>query len=699
MFAYGAQYYRTPNPPKKEWAKDLRNMKQLGFNTVKFWAMWNYMHFAPGEFDFSHFDRLLELATENGLKVLISLIIENAPYWLVQKYPSARYVANDGLTIDLIARPNTPGGGWPGLCFDNKEIRDEATKFIRALAKRYEDYPSLYGYDVWDEAFFEPPGYFGEQRMFCYCRASIEKFRVWLKGKYQAIENLSENWYRRYTDWEQVVPPRFLGGYPDWMDWLKFRLENHKELMRWRVKSFKEDDRKHKILSHGVVGSVGDLPYGLDDDWSNAEEVEQWGVSTFPYWDYPQLKKKTDPVKHFMGVDVTRSSARGKTIWQVELQGGHVQSGESTAPGGIRRSRIPTLGDYRVWNWTSLMCGCKGLMYWQWRPELLGPESPGFGLCNLNGSPTERTKQAAWFAKFIKDHVELESAKPIKGDLAIAILNESQLFCFIAEGNTDFYAQSLAGIYRALWEINVQVDFVKPDDFGNYKLIYLPFPLMLEKESTDKIKKYVENGGTLISEACPAHFIDHGCCSLRVPGYDLDKLFGAVQEDVQSEEDSPLYWKGLSVPTILHQEKFSVKTGKACGWYSDGSVGIVKNYFGKGRSFIMGTYPGLAYYTKNNTEVASLIRSVLDFAGITQHIRTSDSQIKGRFFKNNKANYIYILNIGKKSKKNVQIVLSNKLGRFTKAIDMVEEDRSYKVKEGHFNISIQGENGTVLKVE
>ncbi|MQY59941.1 MAG: hypothetical protein GH144_10150 [Clostridia bacterium] len=699
MLVYGAQYYRTPNPPQSEWAKDLRNMKQLGFNTVKFWAMWNHMHPAPGEFDFSHFDRLFELAAENELQVVISLIIENAPYWLVQKYPYTRYVAHDGVRIDLIARPNTPGGGWPGLCLDNKEVRDEATKFMRALAKRYEDHPSLYGYDVWDEAFFEPPGYFGKERRYCYCSASVETFRRWLKERYQTIENLSDNWYRRYTDWEQVIPPRFLGGYPDWLDWLKFRLVNHKNLMHWRVASLREGDRKHKMLSHGIAGSLGELPYRLNDDWFNADEVEQWGLSTFPYWSYPQVEKKSDPVKYFMWVDVTRSSARGKTIWQEELQGGHVQSGNAVAPGGIRRSRTPTLGDYRIWNWASLMCGCKGVLYWQWRPELLGPESPGFGLCDLDGSPTKRTKEAAWFAHFAKDNAELEDAKLVKGDLAIAMVNESQLFCFAAEGNTDFYAHSLQGVYRALWEINVQVDFAKPDDFGNYKLLYLPFPLMLEKETADKIKTYVEEGGILVSEACPAHFTDHGYCSFKVPGSGLDKVFGAVQKGVDSEEGLSLYWQGFSVPTILHQEKFSPEAGKPCGFYPDGSIGIVENRFGKGRTLLIGTYPGLTYYRKNTAEAASFIRNVLNFAGITQHICTSNNEVKVRFFKNEKAHYIYLLNIGNKDKENIQIVLSNKLGRFNKAKDMVKKGERYEVKEGIFYISLEREQGTVLKLE
>ena len=34
-FPYGAQYYRTPNPPPSEWAKDFATMEASGFTVVK----------------------------------------------------------------------------------------------------------------------------------------------------------------------------------------------------------------------------------------------------------------------------------------------------------------------------------------------------------------------------------------------------------------------------------------------------------------------------------------------------------------------------------------------------------------------------------------------------------------------------------------------------------------------------------------
>lgn len=58
---YGAQYYRPPFPGRACWRRDLAHMKELGFNCVKHWAVWNWIEREPGCFDFSELDELVAL--------------------------------------------------------------------------------------------------------------------------------------------------------------------------------------------------------------------------------------------------------------------------------------------------------------------------------------------------------------------------------------------------------------------------------------------------------------------------------------------------------------------------------------------------------------------------------------------------------------------------------------------------------------
>jgi beta-galactosidase len=693
MFPYGTQYYRTPNPPQSEWERDFRSMADHGFTIVKIWAMWTWMHVAEDEFDFSHFDRLFELAEANGLKVVVNTILENAPYWMIARHPEAQYLAHDGLRVEPIARPNNPGGAWPGLCLDNVPVRAEAEAFLKAIGARYVDHPALWGYDVWNEVFFEPASHPSmDGRYWCYCEASRARFVEWLKERYGSLEALCEAWRRRYTAWEQVYPPRFWGGYPDWIDWLKCRIAGIKEQMEWRLASLRSVDSQHPMTSHGLASTLTLMPTHLTDDWDIAPLVDQWGLSSFPLW------HRSQPADHFMIIDVARSAAtaHGKRIWQNEIQGG--QSAD-----GLGRSQIPRAHDTRVWNWSAFMSGCKGLMYWCWRPELLGPESPGFGLCKLDGSPSERSQEAATFSRFFNAHPELADADPIPGDIAIVVLPESELFCYVADRSAANYSQAVIGVYRALWERNILVDFVKLDRLSEYPVAYLPFPLMIEREHADALREYVANGGTLVSEACPAHFGDNGYCSFRIPGLGLDEVFGAVEEETDylpNIGDGPaLRWMDSDLPCAVYRERLTATTGTVESTYIDGSVGVIANSFGKGKTRLIGTFPGIGFLHQRSPAAAALITGSLDFAGVRPKVFVSNPEVKVRVHRGPKGDYLYALNVSHESQGAAVVRLADGLGPYRDVEPMAPDGSSIEVAgPNEFALDLPPREGLVVRL-
>ena len=56
------------------------------------------------------------------------------------------------------------------------------------------------------------------------------------------------------------------------------------------------------------------------------------------------------------------------------------------------------------------------------------------------------------------------------------------------QGDTDFYAQSVRGAYQAFFDSNIQPDFVALDNIAEYKIIYLPYPVMLKQETVAKLR-------------------------------------------------------------------------------------------------------------------------------------------------------------------------------------------------------------------
>jgi len=43
-FIYGAQCFRDPTLDKRHWGRDMRHMRDLGMDSIKFWAQWRWMH-------------------------------------------------------------------------------------------------------------------------------------------------------------------------------------------------------------------------------------------------------------------------------------------------------------------------------------------------------------------------------------------------------------------------------------------------------------------------------------------------------------------------------------------------------------------------------------------------------------------------------------------------------------------------------
>ncbi|NIM06107.1 MAG: cellulase family glycosylhydrolase [Armatimonadetes bacterium] len=659
FFPYGAQFFRPPNPPRKDWKRDLQQLVDHNFNIIKIWPMWTWIHTAPDTFDFSEIDEVMDLAHSMGLKVVINTILENSPYWMEEKYPEARYQTADGFAFALQPRSNTAVGGWPGLCLDHPEVRKEGAKFLSQIASRYADHPALFAYDVWNEPHLEPAAMAfkapEERNLYCYCDSTIADFRRWLEKRYGSLEELCKRWVHRYTSWSQVNPPRRRECYQDMIDWRLYMSENLASQMAWRVEQIRKHDDKHLVMTH-VWGPMctNSLAHASIDPWKLAAPVQMFGCSIFPRWWWGQSH---DALRFAFHLDGSMAGSKGKPYWISELQGGCGQG----LFDGIRRPPTPTPEEIWQWNWMGLAHGMKGLMYWQWRSERLGTEAPGFGLLNVAGEPTERAPVAKRVATIIKEHEDLFlKAEPSKKEIAIAQDPHSQILNFAAEGDNRFYFESCSGYYRALWEANIPVDFLHTEleidkgDFADARLLILPLPQAMKQQTAEKLKEFVANGGILWADACPAHYDELGRCSEIVPGWGLDELFGArekgvyVEEehlDMETEVSGLLGWrKPRSVRGHLYAETLEPTDGEVVGRWKGQPVIVCKRH-GKGIAILNGTYFGISLAREFHQPTADMFLDVVRQAGIQSPLVLSASNIKGCVLEEEGYKLVFLFNL------------------------------------------------------
>jgi beta-galactosidase len=665
VFPYGAVYFRKSNPPAEDWARDHQTAAAAGMNIFRHWCMWSAVEVAPGKYDWADYDRMMDLAAQNGIKVIIAELVTSAPEWAFRKYPHARFLASDGTVTHSTISESSATGGFPGLCLDNPDVLALAEKFLVTLIERYRNHPALLGYDLWNENTFTGGS---PQRMNCYCEGTKQKLRDWLRSRYGSLEQLGKVWHRySYETWEDVEPPRSFSGYPESLDWLEFRVDDAYGLQDWRVQIFRKLDPHHRITSHGVAGTLDDLPSGGHNEWRSAEKVDVWGMT------WIAARKGDEPWRQFQALDLVRGGAKGKPFWHAEAEGGPLWMQPQVIGRTRDDGRIPDADDVRLWNLISCAGGAKGLLYCRWRPLLDGPLFGAFGPFAMDGSNTPRSEMASRVARWTNDHPNLWRSQPTKGDVGLVFVPESETFNYVQQGGTAFYAESIRGAYQAFFDSNIQSDFVSIDDIGSYKLVYLPYPVMLTSESVAKLRRYVEQGGTLVSEGLPAYFGDHAHIGTVQPNYGLDEVFGAreiyVEFTPDISNDLTLEVKGNQIHGRYFRQDYELRGGKAAGHYSNGNIAAVAHTFGAGQTLLIGTFPGAGYALHHDPGTKALFASFLEIPGIAPQLKVDDNSVQARLHQGAGGTYLWIIN-PTRSDRAAKVSLGPGMGNFTAVEDL-----------------------------
>jgi beta-galactosidase GanA len=617
---FGAQYYRPPFPTREHWSRDLAAMRKLGFNTVKFWAVWNWIETEPGKFDFSEIRELRAVARREGLKVVVNTIPEGAPAWTIKGNEDAFYRTARGEAITFGGPANLPSAGWPGFCVDKPEAAALVERFVEAVAADCRDDPNVIAIDVWNEPHLEPMFDYRTE-LLCYCDHSRARFREWLQAKYGDLDKLNNTWFRRHASWDEIEPPPRFGTWTDMMDWRRFCVDNLARQLRGRVAAARRGAPGIPVQTHVAYSAVlgnklaGGLANELGDEFSLAKEVDIFGLSSFPKW----LQQGTDPKKagqqgtgrqgtehafvHLAHAEMVAEASREKSFYQVELQGG---GGKAGLLGGA----VPTARDIQIWNYNLVAAGGKGVLYWQWAAEPAGVESPGFGLVRYDGGPTPRSIAAGRCASELVDP-RLDLARRVLPVNGIYISRKSQLLCFAADRREDLYAGSIAGVYRAAYAASLPVRFVHEDYIDTMmaeglQVLYVPMALSLDGNEIAAMRRFVEAGGLLIGEA--AFGLYDGTGLLDEASTALGELFGLEHREIDAREDGD---QALSTDAgfrgTLYRHLVEPRDGTTVlSAFDDGHPALTSRPLGRGRAVFAATFAALACHKGDDAASCSL---------------------------------------------------------------------------------------------
>lgn len=719
---------------RTEWRADLQQIKDLGFNTVRTWVEWARGEPEEGVYELENLRLLMELAEEVGLRVFIQMYVDSAPDWVGERYPHARFVAQNGHVVE----PQSA----PGYCTDNPEIAERVHGFYAEVARVASEYDAFYGWDLWSEphvinwALID----YIPNAQFCYCEATQARFREWLQDKYGSLERLNAAWHRGFEQWNEVEPPRFatILTYTDYLDWKTFIRDRLADDLGRRDAAVRRGGSDHVTTSHAAVSAITQSPRGgagSPDDFLMAEQVDYYGTSIYPkhnrpstHWPYWRVMSMMEFQR---GVNVDNGG------WYV----GELQAGGGTI--GLWLSEPVTPEDHRSWVWSALAYGAKGVNVYAYYPMSSGYESGGYGLVNLDGTLTERAVHMGEIARTVDANQELFlGSRPVPARVGIVFNRLTQLVGG-QRGGGDNYHDHLVGYYRAFAESNIPVEFVhrtdvEAGDLERYDLLVVPYPLMLTQRMADGLKAFVESGGHAVAEARLGWNDERGYSSEILPGLGLHEVFGVREQDAWTVDEAEMVIEDASHPALAQLSEgdrlrglMFANTVRPLSSEArvlatlNGAPAVVSAQYGEGETLFIGSFLGAATHQREMTGTgdapstedesagkeavntggpstgafelpavnAAFIRGLADWAGIEKPVTTSldgaaNPPVIARLHTAEDGYLLFLINYNTAAQPaNVDVAMSD--GRYSLRELITDEHQTTTADAGHLRIDAE----------
>jgi len=545
--------------------RDVALMKQSGLKVVRMGDLsWDYFEPTEGKFEFKHFDAVMDEMQAAGIKVILDIPGLPAPMWLHHKYPGVDIVNQAGTRLapaerymDNIGDPN---------------YRRLAIRMADTLTRRYAKHPALLavGYD--NEI---GNGYIS------YSEGDRKRFVEWLKKRYGSIEALNkawatQRWSRRIGKWEEVRLPYADGPGP---------AERYLDLRRF--------------WSDITIATLDDLEAVRRKNTPDKPTLSNyWSWSGRRGFDF-QGSYRQHTTYGAMGFYAGEPVGGG---WEAAL----IKAGMTT-PTWFNEFTAGGPGHYgnkgwsRMWSHFVLLMGGQAALAWTFNSHLGGEEQVLMGLLDHDDRPS--WKLAEW-ARIASDYAKLEKLgfpRKVEPKVAIAYSFDN-VAAHSANGpansSRDYlkthYQKQALGAFEPLLKDNIDVAVIKLsyEDLSRYRLIILPGMYLLGKVSTEAVRKFVSEGGTVIMTAQSAKVNDNNQWhATPLPG-GLTDVFGLRTNEYYYGAGTLKIGDEEVKSTIEHYEVLEPSTAEVLSRFSnfDGTPpAITANRFGKGRAIYLAT--------------------------------------------------------------------------------------------------------------
>lgn len=506
---YGAAYY-DEYMPYDRLDKDVEMMKKAGINTVRIAeSTWSTCEPQPGEFDFSHVERVMDAMEEAGINVIIGTPTYAVPTWMVKAHP------------DVLAE-TVRGRGIYGA----RQIMDithpvylfYAERVIRELMKCTAHRKCVIGFQLDNETkYYGTAGKNVQEQFVKYIR---EKFHDDLDA--MNYEFGLDYWSNRINAWEDFPDVRGTINGSLGAEFEKFQRTLVDKFLGWQADIVNEYRREDQFVTHNLDFEWRGYSYGIQPYVNHFHASQCLTIAGTDIY-HPTQDDLTGAEIAFGG-DLIRSLKQDNyLVIETEAQG---------FPGWT-----PYKGQLRLQAYSHLASGANSVMYWHWHSIHNSFETYWKGLLSHDFQENATYREACIigneFARLGKHLVNLKK----KNEVAVLVSNEAltalnwfriQEQAPGADAKSIYYNDVMRWIYDTLYHMNVECDFIWPEseNLEQYKAIVVPALYAAPDELLIRLKQYVENGGTLIASFKTAFANENVKVSHQVQPHILSNCFG-----------------------------------------------------------------------------------------------------------------------------------------------------------------------------
>ena len=634
--------------------RDVALMKKTNINHVMIFPMgeWNP---ETKKLDWTRTDYLVKKIEEAHMKFVPLLLKEEQCY---DYFPIWEFREIPGMWKEYNLDNDMPDNR-DNLDFDDPRVYPLVKNYFKAVIERYGKSPALSFYNIWNE-----PHYYSISPKV------VAKFRGWLKKKYGSLAALRRSWGIEYSSWNQVSP--FLTE--DWkssmpgIDWTLFRNYLNGALLHKLTKTLRKFDTVHPVNANPVGTTWANFSnfgnYNIDL-WDIVPYENIVGMSYYPdAWERDHELKPVPYWLHNLTFNTIRSAAGKKPYILTELY--------TNAQNGLALNGYLTKSSVWLLAWTALANNCKGMIYWKWLPFMRGRQSLGRGLTRVDGTLASRGEAVKELGQVIKKFgptlYKAQLEKPEVGILVDVVGLIKTLEQTVEKSTTKFMYESNAGLFKALYESDITSDMLRMDrgltlaELERYKILFLPFQIVMRPATAQILKEYVRQGGWLVADARTATMNQLDFAYRTNPGAGLDSLFGMTSPDwIGAKNYFKVRVNGMNgeKPFTFEGKYFKEKVvprkgAKVIGVYTDnGEPALIENKYGNGVAIMSGVPLGASYLDKPDNPVKKLIISLVEEAGVkpaAKFLSQAGSFVNLRVHKLEGLRIVYLINSQDKAK-------------------------------------------------